>query len=61
MAAAMACSPVKPFRAAYRFAHINQPHRPSRPEMVAGASALQRRGARFICFDQLATSDLACA
>jgi len=34
MAVAMVRSPVKPFRATYRFAGPNQSHRPSRPEMA---------------------------
>ena len=56
----MVRSPVKPFRATYRFASPNQSHRPNRPEMVAGGSAL-RRGVPSLRFDQPATSDLACA
>ena len=60
MAAAMVRSPVKPFRATYRFASPNQSHRPNRPEMVAGGSAL-RRGVPSLRFDQPATPDLACA
>lgn len=35
-------------------AHVNQPHRPSGPGVVAGVRALQRRGASFVRLDQLA-------
>ncbi len=40
-------------------AHINQPDRPSGQGVIAGVKELQRRGASFLRFDQLATTDFA--
>jgi len=40
-------------------AHINQPHRPSGPGVVAGVRELQRRGANFVRLEQLQTTDFA--
>ncbi len=39
-------------------AHINQPHRPSGPGVVAGVRELQRRGASFRRLDQIGTAQV---
>jgi peptidoglycan/xylan/chitin deacetylase (PgdA/CDA1 family) len=39
-------------------AHINQPHRPSGPGVIAGVRELQGRGANFCRLDQFGTADM---